>query len=89
MIRGEIWWENLPASSGAEPDYRRPALIIQSYSFNRSKINTVICAVITSNLYIAKVSGNVLSEKKNTNLPKTCVVVIVHTYYKFITEVTN
>ncbi len=74
MVRGEIWWANLPTPSRSEPGYRRPVLVIQSDAFNRSKINTVICAVITSNLNVAKAPGNVLLEKKNTNLPKTCVV---------------
>ena len=47
MFRGEIWWANLPDPLGSEPGYRRPVLIIQDDSFNKSKINTVIVAVIT------------------------------------------
>jgi mRNA interferase MazF len=74
VVRGEIWWANLPSPSSSEPGFRRPVLIIQSDSFNRSKINTVICAVITSNLGLAKAPGNVMLEKKDTNLPKSSVV---------------
>ena len=74
MVRGEIWWANLPVPSGSEPGFRRPVLIIQADSFNRSKIKTVICSIITPNLNLAKVPGNVLLEKEDTNLPKPAVV---------------
>jgi len=74
MIRGEIWWANLPNPSGSEPGYRRPVLIIQSDAFNRSKINTVICAVITSNMKLANSPGNVLLPKGISNLPKESVI---------------
>ncbi|MBV8772124.1 MAG: type II toxin-antitoxin system PemK/MazF family toxin, partial [Deltaproteobacteria bacterium] len=47
--RGDIWWASLPDPRGFEPGYRRPVLIVQSDAFNRSMINTVIVAVITSN----------------------------------------
>ena len=30
MIRGEIWWANLPITMGSTPSKRRPVLIIQS-----------------------------------------------------------
>lgn len=74
MVRGEIWWANLPSPSSSEPGFRCPVLIIQSDSFNRSKINTVICTVITSNLGLAKAPGYVLLEKNDANLPKSSVV---------------
>ena len=52
MIKGEIWWANLPADPyGSEPGKRRPVLIIQNDVINRSNIRTIICAVITSNRY--------------------------------------
>ena len=74
MVRGELWWANIPAPSSSEPGFRRPVLVIQSDSFNRSKINTVICVIITSNLALAKAPGNILLEKKETNLPKPSIV---------------
>ena len=74
MIKGEIWWANLPATSGSEPGFRRPVLIIQSDAFNRSKINTTICAVISSNLKLANAPGNVLLPKGQSNLPKESVI---------------
>ena len=72
MIRGEIWWANIPVPSRS--GYRRPVLIIQSDAFTKSRINTVICAVITSNLKLANAPGNVLLEKSDSNLPKASVI---------------
>jgi mRNA interferase MazF len=73
MLRGEVWWAALPSATASEPGYRRPLLIIQSDDFNRSRINTVIAVVITSNLLLAEAPGNVLLSKKDTNLPKKSV----------------
>jgi mRNA interferase MazF len=73
MLRGEIWWATLPSPTASEPGYRRPLLIIQSDDFNRSRINTVIAVVITSNLRLAEAPGNVVLSKKDTNLPKKSV----------------
>ena len=70
MQRGEIWWATLPSPTASEPGFRRPLLIIQSDDFNRSRINTVIAVVITSNLRLADAPGNVLLPKRNSGLPK-------------------
>jgi len=74
MIRGEIWWANLPDPAGSTPAKRRPVLVIQSNEFNRSKINTVICAAITSNTELASLPGNLLLEKAISGLDKTSVI---------------
>ncbi len=37
--RGEIWWADLPEPIGSSPGYRRPVLIIQSDSFNKTNLN--------------------------------------------------
>ena len=74
MIRGEIWWTSLRAPSGSEPAYRRPILIVQADSFNRSKINTVIAAAITSNLRLAQAPGNVRLTKRQSGLKRDSVV---------------
>ena len=38
MIKGEIWWSNLPDDPyGSEPGKRRPVLIIQNDLFNRNE----------------------------------------------------
>ena len=75
MIKGEIWWANLPQDPyGSEPGKRRPVLIIQNDVINRSNIRTIICAVITSNMNQVQVPGNILLEKSITGLDKTSVI---------------
>jgi len=72
--RGEVWWTYLPEPSGSEPGYRRPCLIVSANSFNVSRINTVIAAVITSNLRLADAPGNVRLPARGTGLSKPSVV---------------
>ena len=74
MVRGEIWWANLPVPDGSILGKRRPVLIIQSNEFNRSNINTVICAAITSNTGLASLPGNLLLEKSISGLDRTSTV---------------
>lgn len=73
ILRGEIWWANLPDPSGSEPGYRRPVLIVQSDDFNRSRIATIMAVVITSNIRLAQAPGNVLLPQKTTGLSKDSV----------------
>ena len=54
MVKGEIWRAHLPSARGSEPAKDRPVLVIQGDDFNSSKINTVICAVISSNLDLVR-----------------------------------
>jgi len=75
MIKGEIWWANLPNDPyGSEPGKRRPVLIIQNDVFNRSAIKTTICAVITSNMKLAQLPANILLEKSVSGLDKSSVI---------------
>ena len=74
MRRGEIWWASLPDPLGSGPGYRRPVVVIQSDPFNASRINTVIVAVITSNLSLAAAPGNILLERNISMLPSDSVV---------------
>ncbi len=73
MRRGEIRWVSLPAPDGAGPGFRRPVLVVQSNEFNDSRIQTVICAVITSNTRLANAPGNVLLSKKASGLKRESV----------------
>ena len=54
----EIWWADLPEPRRSEPGYRRPVLVVQADSFNRSRIQTAIVAAITGNLELADVPGD-------------------------------
>jgi mRNA interferase MazF len=71
--RGEIWWASLPEPTGSEPGYRRPVVILQADSFNRSQIRTVIAVGLTTGLQQAGAPGNVLLPSRQTRLPKDCV----------------
>jgi mRNA interferase MazF len=48
--------------------------VIQSDPFNESRINTVIVAVVTSNLRLARCPGNVLLERRQSGLPRDSVI---------------
>src|SRR5208282_4990259 len=74
LQRGEIWWADLPELRRSESGYRRPVLVIQADSFNRSRIQTVIVAVITGNTELADAPGNVLLSADVTGLPRDSVV---------------
>jgi len=74
MVKGEVWWAILPSPRGSEPAKKRPVLIIQGDEFNNSKITTVICAVITSNMLLAKVPPNILLEKAHSHLQRSSVI---------------
>ena len=74
MHRGEIWWASLPEPSGSGPGYRRPVVIVQANSFNESRIQTAIVAVITSNLRLAEAPGNILVPATRSGLRKDSVV---------------
>jgi mRNA interferase MazF len=72
--RGEIWWADLPEPRRSEPGYRRPVLVIQANSFNRSRIQTTIVAAITTNLELADAPGNVLLPASSAGLSRDSVV---------------
>jgi mRNA interferase MazF len=72
--RGEIWWAELPEPVGSGPGYDRAVLIVQSEFFNESAINTVVIVVITTNLNLLEMPGNVLLSTRVSGLPKESVV---------------
>ncbi len=74
MTRGEIWWVDLGIPFGSEPGFKRPVLIIQDDAFNESNISTIIVAAISSSLILAEAPGNILLNKKESNLSKDSVV---------------
>ncbi len=71
--RGEIWWTDLEEPRGSEPGYRRPLLIVQADAFNRSRIQTVVGVVLTSNMGLVDAPGNVLVPKRASGLPRDSV----------------
>ncbi|MDA8070434.1 MAG: type II toxin-antitoxin system PemK/MazF family toxin [Actinomycetota bacterium] len=72
VARGEVWWTDFGDPVGSSPGYRRPAVVISSDRFNRSRITTVIVAAITSNTRLSREPGNVTLP--DDLLPKPSVV---------------
>lgn len=70
---GEVWWADLPETVRSGPGLRRPVVVIQGDAFNRSRLATVVCVPLTSNMRWADVPGNVLLASHVTALPKDSV----------------
>lgn len=73
ISQGEIWWAVIPPSSGSEPGFRRPVVVVQGDALNRSRIATVVCVPLTSNLKWAEAPGNALLVARSTRLPEDSV----------------
>lgn len=58
---------------GSGPGFRRPVVVVQGDSVNRSRIATVVCVPLTSNLRWADAPGNVLLSARVSGLPKDSV----------------
>lgn len=71
--QGEVWWANLGLPSGSGPGLRRPVVVVQGDPVNRSRISTVICVVLMSNLTWETAPGNVLLRTADTGLPRDSI----------------
>ena len=73
ISQGDVWWADLGAPSGSAPGFHRPVVVVQGDAFNRSRVATVVCVPLTSNLRWAEAPGNVVLSARATRLPKDCV----------------
>ncbi len=71
--QGEVWWADLPVATGSGPGFRRPLVVVLGDALNRSRIATVVCVPLTSNLRWETAPGNVLLPARVTGLPKDSV----------------
>ena len=71
--QGEVWWADIPDPVGSGPGFRRPVVVVQCDALNRSRIATVVCVPLTSNLRWAEAPGNVSLTARLTRLPKDSV----------------
>jgi mRNA interferase MazF len=71
--QGETWWADLGEPVGSEPGYRRSVVVVQCDALNISRIGTVVCVPLTSNLKWERAPGNVLLSAAATSLPKDSV----------------
>jgi mRNA interferase MazF len=69
VAQGEIWWAELPAPHGSAPGFRRPVVVVQGNALNRSRLATVVCVPLTSNLTWESAPGNTLLPAKLMGLP--------------------
>jgi mRNA interferase MazF len=75
-VQGDIYWVRFGRSGDSGPSGKRPAVIIQNDLLNRSNIQTTVVTLLTSNLKLAHIPGNVRLKKGAANLPKASVVVV-------------
>jgi mRNA interferase MazF len=68
ICQGDVFWANLQRSKGSEPKDKRPVVIVQRDSINRSKFQTVIVVPLTRQTKHADIPGNVLLRKGDANL---------------------
>lgn len=73
VAQGDVWWAGMPSPTGSGPGFRRPVIVVQGDALNRSRIATVVCVPVTSNLKWTEAPGNVRLAARATNLPKDSV----------------
>ena len=73
ISQGEVWWADLPEPTGSGPGFRRPVVVVQADALNRSRLATVVCVPLTSNLRWADAPGNVRLTPGLTGLSKESV----------------
>ena len=73
ISQGDVCWAELAAPTGSGPGFRRPVVVVQGEALNRSRVATVVCVPLTSNLRWAEAPGNVLLAARMTGLPRDSV----------------
>jgi mRNA interferase MazF len=73
ISQGEIWWADMTAPTGSGPGFRRPVAVVQCDALNQSRIATVVCVPLTSNLKWGLAPGNVTLSAEISGLPKDSV----------------
>jgi mRNA interferase MazF len=73
VSQGDVWWADLGEPIGSASGFRRPVVVVQCDAINRSRIATVVCVPLTSNLKWAGAPGNVLLRAGVSGLPKDSV----------------
>lgn len=72
--RGDICWVDLGEAVGSRPAKRPPVLVVQADTYTRSRLATVIVAVVSSNTALATMPGNVFLAAALTGLSRDSVV---------------
>ena len=73
ISQGDVWWADFGEPIGSAPGFRRPVVVVQCDSMNSSRIGTVVCVPLTSNLKWATAPGNVFLKSRLTGLPQDSI----------------
>jgi mRNA interferase MazF len=73
IAQGDICWADLGPPVGSGPGFRRPVVVVQNDSLNRSSLGTTICVLLTGNLRLASAEGNVFVTARATGLQRDSV----------------
>jgi mRNA interferase MazF len=73
ISQGDIIWVDYGEPIGSEPGFRRPGIVVQTDAINKTRIGTILCIPLTSNLLLARAPGNVLLTKSDTGLDRDSV----------------
>ena len=73
VSQGDVCWAELGEPTGSQPGFRRPVVVVQGDPLNRSRIATVVCVALTSNMKWSAAPGNVPLSAAVTGLPKDSV----------------
>ena len=73
IVQGDVWWAELVEPRSSKPGFRRPVVVVQGNPLNRSRIATIVCVAVTSNLKWASAPGNVLIPSAHAGLPTDSV----------------
>lgn len=71
--QGDIYWADLDEPVGSASGFRRPVVVVQGDSLNQSRIATVVCVPLTSNMKWASAPGNVVIPARVSGLAKDSV----------------
>jgi len=74
--QGDVSWVRFGQPGDSGPAGKRPAVVIQNDLLNKSRIGTTVVVLLTSNLKLSAVPGNVRLKKGTGNLPKSSVAVV-------------
>ena len=73
VAQGELWWAELPMPGSSAAGFRRPVVVVQGNPLNRSRLPTVLCVPLTSNMTWASAPGNTMLSANVAGLPKDSV----------------
>ena len=73
MSQGDVWWADLPPPGCLRAGVPSAIVFVQCNAFNRSRLRTVLCVPLTTNLTLSIAPGNVLLQSDSTGLPQDSV----------------